>query len=171
MFSKLLNKIRNLPGWKKTGMVMGAAAFLVTFLAMVNPWYFLAYNATDSLGGYVFLIKRGEMPDKGEKAAFYPPENRFYPKRMWFVKIVKAVEGDVVEFRDRSLYMDDQYLGWIVDEAKSGDKLEPLAAGAIEIPKDKYFMWTPHGRSFDSRYKDIGLISKDALIGTAYRIF
>ncbi len=53
----------------------------------LSPWFRLGINGTDSLPGLVYLVLKGELPNKrGDVIAFYPPPNRFYPERMFFVK-------------------------------------------------------------------------------------
>jgi conjugal transfer pilin signal peptidase TrbI len=39
------------------------------------------------------------------------------------------------------------------------------------IPQGKYFVWTPHIDSYDSRYDEIGLVDERTIIGVAYPLF
>lgn len=138
----------------------------------ISPWVKFGFNAvSDSVDGYVFVIVKGADPGRGELIAFWPPDNRFY-KNIWFVKYVKGVAGDLVERRgaeSREFYINGEFVGRAKKESANGSPLEASEGGLIS--EGSYFVWTSHERSFDSRYEDIGWISKDSLIGRAYRIF
>lgn len=144
---------------------LGVAVLLVW---ASSPFIKIGFNATDSVGGYVFLIVKNVEPKKGELAAFWPPENEFY-KNIWFVKYIKGGPGDSVSWEGRSVYVNGEYLGDAKPESKNGIKLHPSGSGTI--PEGYYFAWTPHKDSFDSRYKQIGPIPKASVFGRAYRIF
>lgn len=135
----------------------------------LSPFIKVGINITNSLDGYVFLIVKNEMPKKNELVAFWPPENELY-KDIWFVKYLMGVPGDVVTVKDnRMFYLNDQYIGRAKEKTHSGLDLEMSSPGVIGA--GSYFVWTPMEDSFDSRYKKIGLITKDRFIGRAYRIF
>lgn len=142
--------------------------FIVLIGWGTSPFVKLGFNATNSVDGYVFLIVKGVIPQKGELVAFWPPENDFY-ENVWFVKYLKGVPGDSVVRQGQLFYIDGEYLGAAKTQSKGGIPLEPSKAGVI--PDNSYFVWTPHADSFDSRYEQIGLVSEDRFIGRAYRIF
>lgn len=143
---------------------------LSVFLAAwaLSPWAFFALNGTNSIDGTVFLIIKGKGVTKGELVAFQPPENRFYSD-LWFVKYAAATSGDTVTFKNQVLYINGQPKGPVWQESTDGRLLFPGPEGVI--PEGQFFAWTPHPRSFDSRYNDIGWISHEKVIGRAYRIF
>lgn len=154
---------------KKRFIVGAMAAALVSFaLWFISPWVFFAFNATKSIDGNVFLIVRGGEINKGDLVAFQPPTNRFYGD-LWFVKYAKGVEGDEVSYRNGVLYINESPSGPVWEHAKDGSELHPGPSGLI--PEGYVFAWTPHPRSFDSRYSDIGWVSHEKVIGRAYRIF
>lgn len=145
-----------------------AAGFICAWA--IAPIVSLNWNHTESLPGKVYAVVHDQKPNKGEMAAFYPPENPYYPKEMWFTKIIVGVPGDVITHQGRDVLIN----GNLVGEAKATDSgnrrpLDMVNAGII--PAGYYFVWTPHARSYDSRYADIGLIHEKRIIGRAYRLF
>ena len=76
---------------------------------------------------------------------------------------------DRVETSARRWRVNRQLLGHIKERAYSGRKLAPGPTG--RIPAGYYAMWSPGADSYDSRYRDIGWIGRDDIIGFAHRVF
>lgn len=134
-----------------------------------SPWIRLGINGTDSLPGLFYLVLKNEVPDtRGDLIAFYPPANRFYSPRMFFIKKAIGLPGDVVSRKEEDFYLNNGYIATAKTHSHSGVLLKPGPTGVI--PDSKYFVWTPHPDSYDSRYEDIGWISKDRIIGRAVRL-
>ena len=87
------------------------------------------------------------------------------------LKMVKGVSGDEIHFIKKSVYLDNKKIGWLVEETSKGHKLIPIESQVIQ--KGCYFAWTPSEWSYDSRYKDIGLVceSQNRIIGSATPLF
>lgn len=150
----------------KKSVVVIAASLLVQ--AAIYPYAQIAFNYTDSISGYLFLIVKDKTyPKKGDLIAFYPPDNQFYSHAR-FIKYVKGVQGDVVDKKGLNFYINNQFIGAAKGFSLTGIPLESSEAGII--PPGKVFVWTPHHDSFDSRYKEIGWIDQDRFIGRAFRI-
>ncbi|PCS24009.1 S26 family signal peptidase [Candidatus Enterovibrio escicola] len=132
-----------------------------------SPFVKIGFNGTDSVDGYLFLIVKDVIPEKGELVAFWPPENAFY-QNIWFVKYMKGKAGDEVVRRGQSFYINGEYIGDAKTESNGGVTLQPSDGGMI--PKGYYSVWAQHEDSFDSRYKQIGWIPTNSIIGRAYRI-
>jgi len=144
------------------------ALILCGLLAVfINFKYAIMINATGSLGNWAFLIKKGVIPqEKGEYIAFIPPKNPYYTKT--FVKIIGGVAGDEVTQENRIYYVGDTKIGKAKEVSLKG---EPLDIGPVGvIPENHYFVFTNMKDSYDSRYKAIGWIPKDLVVGTAYPI-
>jgi conjugal transfer pilin signal peptidase TrbI len=133
----------------------------------VSPFVKLGFNATDSVDGTVFLIVKDSVPPKGGLVAFWPPENDFY-HNIWFVKYLKGVPGDRVDWQERLFFINGESIGIAKPASRNGVALRPSEGGVI--PKGFYFVWTPHADSFDSRYEPIGWIPRHRLIGRAFRL-
>jgi len=153
---------------KTMGKWLLGICLVFMFLWGISPWVKFSYNATESLDGALFIIFKNAKIHKGDKMAFWPPENRFY-KYGFFVKYAAGIEGDVITVTDKTFFIDEEFLGVAETITRTGEELVASEGGTI--PAKYYFAWTPHKRSFDSRYVDIGLIHEDNIIGRAYRIF
>lgn len=134
----------------------------------VSPFYSVGMNITHSLPGYVFVIEKGVPVVKGEAFAFTPPKNPYQNDHL-FVKVVKGVAGDLVEWNGQEFYINGELLGVAKKVSLDGKPLTRSGRGVI--PQGYYFVWTPHPDSFDSRYGEIGLIHETAFIGRAHFIF
>ena len=108
-------------------------------------------------------------PEKGDIIVFKYPEDR----KRDFIKRVIAVEGDVIESKNKVIYVN----GKAVDEPYAQHTDASLRPGGIEprdnfgphiVPKEKYFMMGDNrDQSYDSRYwgyVDIRDIRGEALI-------
>jgi len=66
-------------------------------------------------------------------------------------------------FKDHQVFINGHAKGRVLLTASNGDPLEPATGGVI--PPAHFFVWTPHFKSYDSRYKDIGLIHENDIFG------
>lgn len=135
-----------------------------------SPRYRLGLNGNASLPGWIYLVYIGDKFDlqRGEIVAFHPPHNPYFPDRYVFLKKVMGISGDVIAETDRAFSINGSYVGFAKTHTSTGKLLEIGPVGTL--PKGKYFVWTPHEDSYDSRYQDIGWISDDRIIGRAVRI-
>lgn len=127
----------------------------------------LRYQYTNSIPGKVYLIIKNKLPRKGGLAAFWPPSNIYYPHTC-FIKYVKGVSGDYLKKDGQQFFLNGEFIGEAKKYSQQGTILVPSESGVIL--KNHYFMWSPHKDSYDSRYKEIGNISSQRIIGTAYRL-
>lgn len=140
---------------------------LLIYLAQFLPYKF-GINETDSLPQKIFLIKKGALPQRGDYAVFNKP-NKWYKKD--FVKKIIGVSGDEIKELNNhiSILINENHqiidAGFAKEFSLHGEKLTHIQAGIILA--DYYFAHAPHKDSLDSRYTDIGLISKTEIIGVA----
>ena len=143
---------------------------LCTVYLIVHQRYQPGFNFTESLDARVFFVDKTRLPERGDYIAFLPPKTTVYPKgNLRFMKIVLGVEGDTVAVRGREVFLNNKYVATAQPVNRKGMPLEVIKAGVV--PKDHYFVWTPHKESFDSRYAEIGWVHKDRVVGTAYRVY
>ena len=147
--------------------LVGLIAFIFVIWA-ISPWYAITFNSNHSIEGYLFLLEKNKIPKKGELVAFWPPDNPYY-QHTWFVKYVYGVGGDYVEVENRNFYINRRLVGKAKEKTLKGDPLELGPTG--KIPEHYFFVATPHMDSYDSRYKDIGWIPEDRIIGRTVRLF
>jgi signal peptidase I len=112
-----------------------------------------------------------KKPAKGDIIVFKYPEN---PKRD-FIKRIIAVEGDVIESRDKTIYVnnkseEEKYTSYSDSDIRPGG-IEPRDNfGPYIVPKDKYFvMGDNRDTSYDSRYW--GYVDADYIKGKALVIY
>lgn len=135
-------------------------------------WVFglkIAFNQTESLPGSIYIIVPGEMPNKGEVVSFHAPEKaRFYSDKQ-FLKLVAGVEGDLITHDKGSVFLNGKRKAAILSKTWTGEKLVPGPQGPV--PANHFFVLGNHERSYDSRYKSIGFIHKDLVVGRAIELF
>lgn len=155
--------------WVTITLVVFLCMGLLTWL--LSPYYRIAINETHSLPGHVYIIKRGVLPKRGDLITFRLPMSgvKYYPPGYQFTKIAKGVAGDRVEYRGREVFINGEKIGIAKEYSQKGEPLELGFSGVI--PPGHYFAWTPHKDSYDSRYRDIGLVSPEQVIGSAVPVF
>lgn len=132
--------------------------------------YRLAWNITDSVKGWVFLIDTTDKRIvKGELIAVHAPNTPFYDHDPSFIKYVYGVQGDLVQFDPQGNFsINGELKGRAKPYSSSGVKLEHSSGGIIG--NGQFFLGTPHKDSFDSRYKIIGNLNEKAIIGRPIRL-
>ena len=133
-------------------------------LAGLHDRYLFTVNRTESLTHWAFIVDRRANPKRGDLIYFAPPKNPYYADT-GFVKIIAGVAGDTVRREAATYFVNDFEIGAAKPVSQKGDPLTPGPIGVI--PHGSYFVFTPHKDSYDSRYKDIGWISRDRIIGVA----
>ena len=159
----LARTARHLRRWGLAYAAAGAGA------VWFQGHYALGLNVTRSLPGTLYLIERGVIPQRGEHVAFRWAGGGPYPAGVTFIKVLAGQPGDSVA-RDGATYI---VAGAPVGDAKplsrQGEPLEPGPTGTL--PAGRYFVYTPHPDSLDSRYALTGWIARGQIIGRARAIF
>lgn len=150
-------------GWKALDDAVSQRLFLV--------------NRSPSLPNWAFLVKRGELPIRGDTVFFAPPATPLVTRHFGvrpapFGKIVYGIPGDVVEHEGADVFVraaNGQGARRKVATMKPRSRLgEVLEAGPVgTIPVGCYYVGSPHKDGFDSRYAAIGFICRSRIIGTA----
>ena len=148
---------------------VGAGALALTALSGFATNHALMINVSPSLPFWAIWTSRTGIPQRGDIILFTPPAsellNKHFGKRPHpFGKIVSGMPGDLVTREGRTFNVN----GRPVATAKLTSRLgEPLALGPTgKIPKNCYFVTTPHKDGFDSRYGAIGWICRERILGT-----
>jgi conjugal transfer pilin signal peptidase TrbI len=128
--------------------------------------YRFAFNETESLPYWAFIADQAQRsPKRGQLVVFAPPPNPFYPPGMAFGKIVGGAPGDLVERRGQAFFVNGRFIGVAKAHAQDGRAVAPGPVG--RIPTGRYFVYTPHKDSLDSRYAVIGWIPQGRILGLA----
>ena len=146
----------------------GAIIGLVLVQAALSHWYVFGFNIDSSLPGSVYLVIRGELPQRLDIAAFRAPPNPYYPEDAPFIKVARGVPGDCVSRHGREYLVNGVAIGSAKQKTRHGQPLTPGPTGTL--PPGHFFFWTPHIDSYDSRYAEIGWITTDRILGRAVKL-
>lgn len=145
-------------------------SFLVALpLGFAMNWlvghYMVAGNETESLPDKFFVVERGlHTVNRGELLAFHVGSDvRHYPVGMVFIKQVVGMPGDEIIWVGDTVYVAGKPVGTAKSENRFGEALEKTPAGVI--PNGKYFVATSHPDSYDSRYREMGLVADTQVAG------
>lgn len=139
-------------------------------VVLFNLFFTVGINATESLPDHVFLIlKQDRNIKKGDYVAFKWNGGGPYPAGLTFVKLVKGVEGDIVEENQRNFYVSGSYAGLAKERSLKGVPLDKGITGVI--PSNHFYAYAPNKDSLDSRYALMGLVSYERIVGRAIPLF
>ena len=142
----------------------------VLCILLFTTFFKVGINATESLPERVYLVSKWETSIvKGQYVSFIWHGGGPYGKGWEFVKIVRGVPGDVVSFQGRKVFINGEYVAEAKPFTRYGAPLELGPQGTI--PAGKFFVYTPHKDSLDSRYAMTGWIDEKAVVGRAYGLF
>jgi len=159
MWQALINKQRPY----RIIAVLGLSGLCVALLVLVARFISIGINVTDSLPGTLFVIIKHSPIDKGDTIAFHPPDSRLHHARDVLIKQIVGIPGDEVWQQDSVYFVNDVQVGLAFGGTRKGVTLNPGPEG--EIPDHYYFVSTNHPYSFDSRYREIGWVGHDQIIG------
>ena len=133
---------------------------LILLLSLVLIWYIafsqirIVFVNTCSVPYKVCLQFYNLQPKKGDLCVF-----DFLGKS--FVKYIAGTSGDEISIVDNDVYVGSTHIGKI----SNASKLHPITLR--KIPEGYVFMSGTHVYSFDSRYKEFGLIPISQIQGKA----
>ncbi len=158
---------------KRNKIIVG---ILVIFLLGICAWvapakYEIVRNYSESLPYHFVVVKKGVKPSKKDQIfVFYVRDNPLLKvSKIKFIKLVGGLPGDVIDVHKKEIFINKNSIGLIKPYSKKGEPLHAVASS--KIPQGKFFAYTPHKDSFDSRYKEIGLINEKDIIGVAFFAF
>lgn len=137
-------------------------------LAAWQKQHALVINATESLPNWAFLVTLGKFPSRGDYVVFDPGRDpltikHFGARPSPFAKITYGLPGDVVTRNGNEVFVNGKLVGRTKPLTKQG---EPLAVGPVGvIPQGCVYAGSPHKDGFDSRYRAIGFVCRDRLLG------
>lgn len=145
------------------------------YLPLALAWgfaqHYLLFNWTRSLPYSVVWLESTPTFARGDLIVYrYDGAELMYLKRgQRFFKRIAGVPGDSVSVEDRRVLVNGADVGIAKRYTLDGHRLEPVAAGVIR-PAYFYVQGT-HEMSFDSRYRESGLVHVSQIIGKVHVIF
>ena len=132
---------------------------------------YLLFNVTQSLPYSVVWLDRESAPGRGDLVVyrFEGEELMQLRKGQRFFKRIVGMPGDEVSVVGRRVLVNGTDVGLAKQYTLDGHRLEPVAAGVI--PQNTYYAQGTHEMSFDSRYRESGLVRSSQIIGTVHVIF
>lgn len=158
-----MRSIGHLKRWGLAYLVIAAAAL------WFQARYTLGVNASPSLPYRVFLIHKGEHPERGDYVAFRWAGGGPYPAGVTFIKVLAGVPGDEVMRDAQGFRVNGKLVGAPKPFARAGQPLEPGPTG--RIPRDRFYVQATHPDSLDSRYALTGWIHASQVIGRVDALF
>lgn len=173
-------RLRDFPGYMARRWYLTLPLILVWALATTRlfidprPRMPLLFNWTPSLPYRVALMRAVKQPlRRGQYVvyAFAGEAQAFYPglKGQPFFKIVRGLPGDVLTVRERTVFINGEAVGIARTHTFDHRPLTPIAP--MTIPPGHYYVQGASSDSFDSRYRESGLVRTGQLIGVAAPIF
>lgn len=145
--------------------------FIITVLLRTYfmNYYYLALNFTPSLTEFIFIVDKHTNIDTLKKDdivgfKYTHDDYPFYKNGDSFIKYIACMEGDFLAIENGEVKCNGKYLGSQIKQDSKGNILPQFEFYGV-IPKNKYFMWTPFVKSYDSRYW--GFIDKSDILGKA----
>ena len=155
---------------RKTGRLRRGRIGLAVMVLLAALWLGAAsrihVNASwsDGAWGYAAFPLFGEDPEPGDRVLFDPPEALVSP--VPYLKTVRGLPGmRVTVGEDRTVFLDGVAAGRAKMHARDGRPLAAVAPGVI--PAGHYYLFADHADSHDSRYAEIGLVSRERILGRA----
>jgi len=129
-------------------------------------WYKsgILYAASDSLPyKFFWLIKKQQsFPQKNQLVAIDNHDTN-YVHNVKFIKIVGGVAGDLITIVNHQIWINHTLIGKLRTHTNSQQPLTPIVNTII--PPGWIFVYATHPDSFDSRYREFGLVKIDKIIG------
>lgn len=146
---------------------IGAASVLLSSIWVTN-YGVINRNITKSLpNSYFYISYKTKISERYQYVQFWTRNDKFFGT-LKFTKQVMGLPGDVITLKNKEVWINGLYVGKVKSHTQNGQQLEPIQQGVI--PPNHYYVSGKHPDSYDSRYKSLGLINEDQIIGRAYPI-
>jgi conjugal transfer pilin signal peptidase TrbI len=134
----------------------------------------LLFNWTPSLPYRVAVLHAGQTTlHRGDLIvfAFAGDAQAHYPglRGQPFFKIVRGLPGDVVSVSGQTVFINGESVGVAKTHAFDRRPLAPISPGVI--PPDHYYVQGMSTDSFDSRYRESGLVRAGQVLGVVTPVF
>jgi signal peptidase I len=133
-------------------------------------YYRIIFNCTNSLPERLFFVKVNDKDLKvNDFVVAYSKNLPNMQDNVQLIKHVAGVAGSSIKRYGTSLYVDDKFWCTVNEQRVKWGVIHPV--DKLIVPKDCYFVLGTSSNSFDSRYKEFGLLCKNQILGKAYALF
>lgn len=136
---------------------------LAAVLGGVQQKTCLVVSRSASLPWSVYLVLKGSSWKKGDIVTFQGHTSPFLKEIPLVTKRIAGVPGDQLVVRKQELYIHNQRVGLVMTHNSTGNPLHPIEKRVI--PSNYVFVVGDDPRSFDSRYKEFGLVKTQHILG------
>ena len=146
--------------------IIGAVMFLVVIGGILNVvGYPIYYNSTESLPQKIFIAKKNYKEiKKGDYVVIDHDGDRH-------IKFVAGVGGDKVSVVQGMIFVAGENVGQFYQDTEGLKMTITPVEGDFIIPRGFLYVAGTHPKSYDSRYKEYGLVPLKDIIGIACPIF
>ena len=143
----------------------GFAIAFISFGILSEHVHFIK-SPTDSLPQRYFVQLPNIKPQKGDLTVVY---NGFYKGKI--IKRIIGVAGDQISTDGHgNIFINQQKIGRAHEYTNVQSGLTLTTIKPQIILEGRVFLYSPHPRSFDSRYQEVGLVALSDLEGTVVAI-
>lgn len=143
---------------------------IVSICLVLQKDYAILINRSDSLSSRLFILHKGKKDIQIDSLVAYKlNRNARFSKETIYLKRVGGLSGDYIKVDNGKFYNGSIFLGI----AKRYDKQGEVTGMQIEgiVPSNSFFVYSLHPDSYDSKYKEVGYVHSDSVLGVAYAIF
>lgn len=153
---------------KKSNRIIKWVVSLMALIIILQYFFTIGFNVTDSIPKKIFLIIKGTEPDIGDYVAFRFHGSTYYHGGKTFIKILAGKEGDEIETNNKKILLNHKQVAVAKDKDSTGREIDSLHYKG-KIPQGTIFVLGISENSYDSRY--FGFIDKEQIIGRAIALF
>ena len=147
----------------KANLKKGLWGFAIAFISfgIFSEHVHFIKSPTDSLPQHYFVQFPKRTPKKGDLTVVY---NGWYKGKI--IKRIIGVAGDQISTDGHgNIFINQQKIGRAHQRSDMQSGLSLTTIKPQVIPEGRVFLHSPHPRSFDSRYNEVGLVPVSDLEG------
>lgn len=141
---------------------------LAISLSLVVSKTSLVISASDSLNDRVYLLIKGAGHSRGDTVLIQGHPTSYVNGRKFAKRLVGSA-GDGIGLRDGWIWVGGSRVGKLNPFTISGRPLTPITQNVV--PLGHVFVAGTHAHSFDSRYKEFGLVAEKNIVGRVVKLW
>lgn len=135
-------------------------------------YYRIIFNCTNSLPETVFIANVGDKNLQiNDFVVAYSKGLPNLPDNIQLIKLIAGIPNDVISYKSDMLYINNKICCKVNAKKAIWGDIHPITLTQMKIPNGCYFVKGKSSNSFDSRYKEFGLICKEQILGKAAPLF